>query len=55
MGNYFISIGGGNEIGASCYFLQCEGRNFLLDAGIRYVKRQRYPSFSELVRLPTFV
>ena len=54
MGNYFISIGGGNEIGASCYFLQCEGRNFLLDAGIRYVKRQRYPSFSELVRLPTF-
>lgn len=47
----FISLGGGNEIGASCYYLCCNGYNFLFDAGIRYEDRRRYPSFSELPKI----
>ena len=35
MKNYFKSIGGGNEIGASSYYVYCNGKNFLFDAGIR--------------------
>lgn len=53
MKNYFKSIGGGNEIGASSYYVYCNGKNFLFDAGIRNKERQRYPSFSELEKLET--
>ena len=52
MNNFFVSLGGGNEIGGSCYYLHCNGVNFILDAGIRYVNKKRYPSFSELSKLP---
>lgn len=48
MNSFFISLGGGNEIGASSYYLHIDGMNFLLDAGLRYVNRKRYPAFSEL-------
>lgn len=53
MKNFIKSIGGGNEIGASCHYLYCEGYSFMLDCGIRGVERRRYPSFSELLKLPT--
>lgn len=52
MNSFFVSLGGGNEIGGSCYYLHCDGVNFILDAGIRYVNKKRYPSFSELSKLP---
>lgn len=52
MNNIFKSIGGGNEIGASCYYLCCNNLNFIFDAGIRYESKRRYPSFSELLKLP---
>lgn len=52
MNSFFVSLGGGNEIGGSCYYLHCNGVNFILDAGIRYVNKKRYPSFSELSKLP---
>lgn len=51
MADKFISLGGGNEIGASCHYLCCNGYNFLFDAGIRYEDRRRYPSFSELPKI----
>ena len=50
MVNKCISLGGGNEIGASCYYLHCNGYNFLFDAGIRYEDKRRYPSFSEILK-----
>lgn len=51
MADKFISLGGGNEIGASCHYLCCNGYNFIFDAGIRYEDRRRYPSFSELPKI----
>ena len=47
----FISLGGGDEIGASSYYLNCGGYNFIFDAGMRYENKRRYPSFSELSKL----
>lgn len=47
----FISLGGGDEIGASCYYIYCDGYSFLFDAGMRYENKRRYPSFSELSKL----
>ena len=31
----FVSLGGGNEVGASCYFIEIDGVKLLIDAGIR--------------------
>lgn len=54
MSNIYKNIGGGNEIGASCHFLRCDEYNFILDAGIRYESKRRYPSFSELLKVEDF-
>ena len=35
----FTALGGGTEVGASCYLLQVAGKNILLDAGIRVNRR----------------
>lgn len=53
MESIFYSLGGGDEIGASCYFLSIEGYNFLLDVGIRNTNKRRYPSLSSLDKLDT--
>lgn len=37
--------GGCEEVGASCLLLQVEGRNLLLDSGIRFGSRDRLPDF----------
>lgn len=47
--NFFFPIGGGNEIGASSYFLQLDGTRFLLDSGIRLGKNDSFPRFTALV------
>lgn len=51
MEGIFYSLGGGNEIGASCYFVSIEGYNFLFDAGVRNTIKRRYPSLSSLDKL----
>jgi Cft2 family RNA processing exonuclease len=48
MPNLFFPVGGGNEIGASCYFVQLNGTKFLLDAGIRLHTDSIYPRFHSL-------
>ena len=48
MRNLFFPVGGGNEIGASCYFVQLNGAKFLLDSGIRLHTDSIYPSFHSL-------
>lgn len=48
MHNIFFPVGGGNEIGASCYFVQLNGAKFLLDSGIRLHTDTIYPSFHSL-------
>ena len=51
MKNFFIPIGGGNEIGASCYFYSVNGVNIVVDAGIRFSKENPYPDFDLLKAL----
>ena len=48
MRNLFFPIGGGNEIGASCYFIQLNGMKFLLDSGIRLHTDSTNPRFHSL-------
>ncbi len=48
MQNLFFPIGGGNEIGASCYFIQLNGAKLLLDSGIRLHSDSTYPRFDSL-------
>lgn len=46
------ALGGGGEIGASCYLLQVAGRNILLDAGVKVGESSfSYPGFHLLTRL----
>jgi Cft2 family RNA processing exonuclease len=49
----FSSLGGGNEIGASSYYIHLRSKKFLLDVGIRYEEKRRYPSLSELLKSET--
>lgn len=44
----FMAIGGGNEIGASSYYIQLENIKLLLDCGIRNCGR-KYPLFESLI------
>ena len=46
--NLFFPIGGGDEIGASSYFLQLDETKFLLDSGIRLGSNDSFPRFSSL-------
>lgn len=48
----FLPLGGGNEIGASAYYLKAGGEKFLLDCGVRLDSPLYYPDFSPLYRLP---
>lgn len=49
--NIFMALGGGNEIGASCYFMDICGLKVLFDCGLRPKSdRLHYPSFSELYK-----
>ena len=44
----FLPLGGGNEIGASCYALSIEGAKFLIDAGMRLGDERAFPDYSPL-------
>ena len=48
MKDFFLALGGGNEIGASCYLLHVGGINILIDAGMRINARTAFPNFSLL-------
>ena len=53
MKNLFVAIGGGNDIGCSCYFLSVEGTNILLDAGSKKVPQSTgeiYPQYDFITR-----
>ena len=50
MENLFIPIGGGNEIGASCYLYMVSGKRILIDSGIRF-SSEPYPDFELLKAL----
>lgn len=40
-----IFCGGSNEVGASCYLLKLDGKNILLDCGIRMNNPDSLPNF----------
>lgn len=48
MPNIFIPLGGGNEIGASCYYLEADGHKFIFDCGSRQKADEMYPDYSYL-------
>ena len=48
MDNLFCALGGGDHIGASCYYLQVDGHSFLLDCGVRSTGPSRLPQLSQL-------
>ncbi len=50
MSDYFIPVGGANEIGASAYFLSIDGLNILLDCGARLKGEELYPDYERLLR-----
>ena len=35
----FMAVGGGNEIGASCYVLESAGKRLVVDCGLRFRNR----------------
>lgn len=48
MKDLFVAVGGGNEIGASCYLLRIAGRKFLIDAGMRFDHKRAFPDLGYL-------
>ena len=52
---YFMPLGGGQEVGASCYYLRLGKQNIILDAGVG--KNNRTPTTYSLLKYsePTFV
>jgi Cft2 family RNA processing exonuclease len=48
MKDFFLALGGGNEIGASCYLLHLAGVDILLDAGMRLNADRAFPDFGLL-------
>lgn len=46
--NVFWSVGGGEEIGASSYYLQINKHQILLDAGLRFRNGLVYPAYDAL-------
>jgi len=49
--NLFIPIGGGNEIGASCYLYIVGGKKIVVDAGVRFSQKEPFPDFNLLKNL----
>ena len=48
----FIALGATDSVGASCYFLQVDGLNFLLDCGKGFIgdgKKTYGPDFTSLI------
>lgn len=50
MSDYFIPLGGGNEVGASAYFLSVDGIHILLDCGARLKGEELFPDYERLLR-----
>jgi Cft2 family RNA processing exonuclease len=46
--DFLLALGGGNEIGASAYWLSVNGVNLLFDAGMRFDAQRAFPDFSPL-------
>lgn len=45
----FTPLGGGNEIGRSCYLFKTENSKFLVDIGMGFKKNTRVPQFSAYI------
>ncbi len=49
--NYFVALGGGDEIGASCYLLSLGKSRLLFDVGMRLRAERAFPDFGRLGEL----
>lgn len=49
MSCYFIPLGGGDEVGASAYFLSVDGIKILLDCGARLRGEELYPDYERML------
>lgn len=50
MSDFFIPLGGGDEVGASAYFLLIDGIRILLDCGARLKGEELYPDYERLLQ-----
>ena len=50
MSDFFIPLGGADEIGASAYFLSIDGVKILLDCGARLRGEELYPDYERLLK-----
>lgn len=50
MNDYFIPLGGADEIGASSYFLSVDGINILLDCGARLKENELFPDYERILQ-----
>lgn len=50
MCDYFIPLGGGNEVGASAYFLCIDDVRILLDCGARLKGEEQFPDYERLLK-----
>jgi Cft2 family RNA processing exonuclease len=49
MNDYFLALGGGDEIGASCYLFSIGSTRILIDAGMRFRTERTFPDFAALI------
>ncbi len=49
--DFFLPLGGGDEIGASCYALSIGPTRVLIDAGMRFHSDRTFPDFAPLYQL----
>lgn len=48
MSDFFLPLGGGDEVGASCYLLSVGSARLLIDAGMRFHSERALPDFAPL-------
>ena len=50
MNNYFLPLGGADEVGASSYFVNVDGVRMIFDAGARIHGMEIYPDYHMLLQ-----
>lgn len=49
MCDFLMALGGGDEVGASAYYLSVDGIHILLDCGARLKGEELYPDYEQLL------
>ena len=55
MNNYFLPLGGADEVGASSYFVNVDGVRMIFDAGARIHGMEIYPDYHMFYSILTII